>query len=54
MRCQVPNDSCEQANDDDGDNKAGPTIEVVCGGNASKKDLPEDSEEVHNVVKTGW
>lgn len=53
VRRQVPDDSREQADDDDGDNEASPAIQVVCGRDASKQDLPEDSEEVHDVVETG-
>ncbi len=53
VRRQVPDDGCEQADDDDGDDETGPAVQVVCGRNASEQDLPEDREEVHDVVETG-
>ena len=53
MGRQVANDGGEEADDDDGDDEAGPAVQVVCGRDASEQDLPEDGEEVHDVVKTG-
>lgn len=53
VRRQVTNDGREQADDNDGDDETGPAVQVVCGRNACKQDLPEDSEEVHDVVETG-
>lgn len=53
VRRQVPDDRREQADDDDGDDETGPAVHVVCGRDASKQDLPEDGEEVHDVVETG-
>lgn len=53
MRRQVPNDGREQADDDDGDDETGPAVQVVRGRNAGEQDLPEDGEEVHDVVETG-
>ncbi len=53
MRRQVTDDCCQKANDRDGDEKASPTIPVVSRGDEGKQKLPKDSEEVHNVVKTG-
>lgn len=53
MRCQVADDGREQADDNDGDGETRPAIQVVRGGDTSKQDLPEDGEEVHDVVETG-
>lgn len=53
VRRQVTNDSRKQADDDDGDEETGPAVHVVGGRNASEQDLPEDGEEVHDIVKTG-
>lgn len=51
---EVTDDSCEHANDEDGNNEAGPAIAVLGGGHAGKQHLPEDSQEVHHVVEAGW
>lgn len=53
VRRQVPDDGREQADDDDGDDETGPAVQVVRGRNAGEQDLPEDGEEVHDVVETG-
>lgn len=53
MRGQVTDDGREHADDDDGDAETGPAVQVVGGRNASEQDLPENSEEVHDVVETG-
>jgi len=53
MRRQVADDGGEQADDDDGDDEAGPAVQVVGGRNAGEQHLPEDGEEVHDVVETG-
>lgn len=53
MGGKVADDSREHANDEDGDNKAGPAIAVLGGGHAGKQHLPEDGQEVHHVVKAG-
>ena len=50
---QVPDDGGEHADDENGDNEAGPAVAVLCGGHAGKQHLPEDREEVHDVVKAG-
>ena len=50
---QVPDDSGEHADDENGDNEAGPAVAVLCGGHTGKQHLPEDREEVHDVVKAG-
>lgn len=50
---QVANESCQEANHEDGDNEASPAIPVVCGGHEGKQDLPEDGQKVHHVVKAG-
>lgn len=53
VRRQVTDDGREEANDEDGDDKTGPTVQVVCGRDAGEQHLPENSEEVHDVVETG-
>ena len=53
MWCQVADYRRQHANDWDRDNEAGPTIPVVGGRDEGEQKLPEDSEEVHDVVKTG-
>lgn len=53
MGGKVTNDGCEHADDEDGDNKAGPAVAVLSGGHAGKQHLPEDSQEVHHIVKAG-
>lgn len=53
MRGQVPNDGGEHADDEDGDGEAGPAVAVLCGGHTGKQHLPEDCQEVHDVVKAG-
>lgn len=50
---QVTDDSSQQADDGDRDYKAGPAIPIVGGRNEGEEKLPEDGEEVHDVVKTG-
>ena len=50
---QVPDDGREHANDEDGDNEAGPAMAVLCGGHAGEQNLPEHRQEVHDVVKAG-
>jgi len=51
---KITNDGCEHANDEDGDDEAGPAVAVLSGGHAGKQHLPEDGQEVHHVVKAGW
>lgn len=53
MRRQVTDDRRQHADDGDRDDEAGPAVPVVGGRNESKQNLPEDSEEVHDIVKTG-
>lgn len=50
---QVADESCQDADHEDGDNEASPAIPVVCRGHEGKKDLPEDGQKVHHVVKAG-
>lgn len=50
---QVSNEGGEQANHTDGDHEAGPAVPVVCRGHERKQNLPEDGEEVHDVVEAG-
>lgn len=51
--CQVTDDCRQHADDGDRDNEACPTVPVVSGRNKGKQKLPEDGEEVHDIVKTG-
>lgn len=51
VRCQVTNHCRQKADDNDGHDKAGPPIPIVSGRNKGKKELPENSEEMHNIVK---
>ena len=39
---QVPDDRCEHADDENGDDEAGPAMAILCGGHAGKQHLPED------------
>lgn len=50
---EVANDGREHANDEDGDDEAGPAIAVLGGGHTGKQHLPEDGQEVHHVVEAG-
>lgn len=49
---QVADDGGEEADDADGDQEAGPAIPVLCGRHAGEQNLPEDGQEVHDVVVT--
>lgn len=49
---QVPDDGGEEADDADGDQEAGPTIPVLSGRHAGEQNLPEDGQEVHDVIVT--
>lgn len=51
--CQVADESCQEADHEDGDDEASPAVPVVCWGHEGKKDLPEDGQKVHHVVKAG-
>lgn len=53
MRGQVPGHSCQNANERNGDKEAGPAIPVLSWRDESKEDLPENCQEVHNVIKAG-
>lgn len=50
---QVPDDGREHANDQNGDDEAGPATAVLCGGHTGKQHLPEDRQKVHHIVKAG-
>ena len=50
---EVPDEGGEQPDDQDADTEAGPAMAVLGGGHAGKQHLPEDREEVHDVVKAG-
>ena len=47
------NDGGEQSDHTDGDDEAGPAVPVLCGRDEGEQNLPEDGEEVHDVVETG-
>lgn len=53
MRSDVTDDRRQNANDGDGDDETGPAAPVLSRRHQCKQELPEDGEEVHNVVKTG-
>ncbi|KAF3845289.1 hypothetical protein F7725_008452 [Dissostichus mawsoni] len=53
VRRQVSDDGGEHADDGDGGDEARPAVQVVGGRNAGKQNLPEDGEEVHDVVEAG-
>lgn len=53
VRRQISNNGGEEADDADGHQEAGPTIPVLRGWNASEQNLPENGEEVHDVIITG-
>lgn len=50
---QVTNDGGEETDNTDGHDEAGPAVPVLCGWDAGKQNLPEDGEEMHEVVVTG-
>lgn len=54
VSCHRTNHSGEQSDHADGDDEAGPAIPVLCGWDESEQDLPEDGQEVHDVVETRW
>lgn len=53
MRRQVPDDGGEEADGADGDQEAGPAVPVLGGRDAGEQDLPEDGDEMHDVVVAG-
>lgn len=53
MRRQVSDDGCEEANDDDGDDEAGPAIPVLSRRDKSEHQLPKHRHHVHEVVAAG-
>lgn len=53
MRGQVARHSCQNANQRNGHKEAGPAVPVFGGRDKSEEDLPEDRQEVHNVIKAG-
>lgn len=53
MRRHVPDDGREDADGADGHQETGPAAPVVGGRNQSKQELPEDGEEVQDVVPPG-
>lgn len=53
MRCQIARDCGEDADKRYGDDEAGPAVPVLCGRDEGEQNLPEDGEEVHDVVEAG-
>ena len=51
---QVPDDGSKDSDDDYGHDEAGPAVPVLCGRDAGKQNLPEHSQEVHDVIETRW
>lgn len=50
---QVSDESCQDANHEDGDNETCPAIPVFCGGDEGEEDLPEHSQKVHHIIEAG-
>jgi len=50
---QVPDEGGEEADGADGDQEAGPAVPVLSGRDAGEQDLPEDGDEMHDVVVAG-
>lgn len=50
---QVTDDGREEADNTYGHEEAGPTIPVLGRGHTGKKNLPEHSQKVHDIVGTG-
>lgn len=51
---QISDDGGKDADDADRDQEAGPAVPVLRGWDAGKKNLPEDGEEMHDVIVTRW
>lgn len=49
---QISYESCEEADDTDRGDETGPSVPVLGGWDKGKQNLPEDSQEVHDVVVT--
>ena len=49
---QVTNDGGEHSDHADGHHKAGPAVPVISGRHKGEQKLPEDGQEVHDVVET--
>ena len=52
--CEVADDGRETGDDHDRGDEAPPASEVVGRRHEGKEDLPEDGQEVHDVVTTRW
>lgn len=53
-RCRrLTDDGGQQSDHADGDHEAGPAVPVLSGRDEGKQHLPEDGEEVHDVVVAG-
>ena len=53
MRRQIAGDRRQDADERYGDDEAGPAVPVLGGGDEGEQHLPEDGEEVHDVVEAG-
>lgn len=51
---QVTNHSSQKTDDHYGNNETRPPVPVFRGRDAGKQNLPEHSQEVHDIVKTRW
>lgn len=51
VRGQISSDSGQNPDECDGDDEAGPAVPVLSGWNEGKKNLPENCQEVHDVIK---
>lgn len=51
---EITRDRRQHANQTDGHNEARPSVPILRGWHECKENLPEDREEVHDVVKAGW
>ncbi len=54
VRSKIACDCRQDTNQRDGHNEACPSIPILCGWDECKENLPEDCEEVHDVIKAGW
>lgn len=51
---QVSGDGGQHADEHDRHKEASPAIPVLRGWNEGEQDLPEDGQEVHDVIKARW
>lgn len=51
MGGQVSGDGGQHADEHNGHKEASPAVPVLCRWNEGEQDLPEDGQEVHDVIK---